>query len=312
MAKYVPETLQKGDLLPPDIQKIVEQKSKKQEYAYNARSSPYSMVWTILLSIVSVFYVIPVVLVVINSFKRKAMISRNPFSIPTGNDFVGLDNYARGMEKIGFISAFTNSLIITVGSVIVIVLCCSMCGWYITRVNSIFSKCMYYLCVCSMIIPFQMVMYTLAKTADRLHLGNPWGIIVVYLGFGAGLAVFMFCGFAKSIPLEIEEAAMIDGCNPIQTYFQVVMPILKPTAISVAILEAMWIWNDYLLPSLVLDKTKYKTIPIAIQYLKGGYGSVDMGAMMAMLVLAILPIIIFYAFSQKYIIEGVVAGAVKG
>ena len=163
-----------------------------------------------------------------------------------------------------------------------------------------------------MIVPFQMVMYTLSKTADSLHLGNPWGIIVVYLGFGAGLAVFMFCGFAKSIPIEIEEAAMIDGCNPLQTYFQVVMPILKPTCISVSILEAMWIWNDYLLPSLVLDKTKYKTVPIAIQYLKGGYGSVDMGAMMAMLVLAIVPIIIFYAFSQKYIIDGVVAGAVKG
>ena len=187
-----------------------------------------------------------------------------------------------------------------------------MCGWYITRVKSMFSTCMYYLCVFSMIVPFQMVMFTLAKTADTLHLGNPIGIIVVYLGFGAGLAVFMFCGFAKSIPIEIEEAAMIDGCNPVQTYFQVVMPILKPTCISVAILEAMWIWNDYLLPSLVLDKTKYKTVPIAIQYLKGGYGSVDMGAMMAMLVLAIIPIIIFYLVCQKYIIEGVVAGAVKG
>ena len=226
--------------------------------------------------------------------------------------FVGLENYKNGIEKIGFFSAFGNSLLITVGSVIVIILFCSMAGWYITRVNSVFTKIFYYLCVFSMIVPFQMVMYTLSKTADALHLGNPWGIIIVYLGFGAGLAVFMFCGFAKSIPLEIEEAAMIDGCNPIQTYFRVVMPILKPTAISVAILEAMWIWNDYLLPSLVLDKTKYKTIPIAIQYLKGGYGSVDMGAMMAMLVLAIVPIIIFYAFSQKYIIDGVVAGAVKG
>ncbi len=312
MAKYIPETIQKGDLLPPDVQALVDQKAKKSAYSYNARRSPYSMLWTVILSIVSVIYIVPVLLVLINSFKKKAYISRNPFNIPTGKMFVGLENYANGIEKIGFFSAFLNSIIITVGSVIVIILCCSMAGWYITRVNSIFTKCFYYLCVFSMIVPFQMVMYTLAKTSDALHLGNPWGIIVVYLGFGAGLAVFMFCGFAKSIPLEIEEAAMIDGCNPIQTYFQVVMPILKPTAISVAILEAMWIWNDYLLPSLVLDKTKYKTIPIAIQYLKGGYGSVDMGAMMAMLVLAILPIIIFYAFSQKYIIDGVVAGAVKG
>ncbi len=312
MAKYIPETIQKGDLLPPDVQALVDQKAKKSAYSYNARRSPYSMLWTVILSIVSVVYVVPVLLVIMNSFKKKAYISRNPFNLPTGKMFVGFENYVSGINKIGFFSAFLNSLIITVGSVIVIILCCSMAGWYITRVNTIFTKVFYYLCVFSMIVPFQMVMYTLAKTSDALHLGNPWGIIVVYLGFGAGLAVFMFCGFAKSIPLEIEEAAMIDGCNPVQTYFQVVMPILKPTAISVAILEAMWIWNDYLLPSLVLDKTKYKTIPIAIQYLKGGYGSVDMGAMMAMLVLAILPIIIFYAFSQKYIIDGVVAGAVKG
>ena len=309
---YAPETLQKGDLLPSDVQLLVNEKKKKSAYSYNARRSPYSMLWTVILSIISVIYVIPVILVVVNSFKRKAYISRNPFSIPTGKEFVGIENYVNGINKIGFFSAFLNSLIITIGSVIVIILCCSMCGWYITRVKTFFSTCMYYLCVFSMIVPFQMVMYTLSKTADSLHLGNPWGIIVVYLGFGAGLAVFMFCGFAKSIPIEIEEAAMIDGCNPLQTYFQVVMPILKPTCISVSILEAMWIWNDYLLPSLVLDKTKYKTVPIAIQYLKGGYGSVDMGAMMAMLVLAIVPIIIFYAFSQKYIIDGVVAGAVKG
>ncbi|MBQ1394492.1 MAG: carbohydrate ABC transporter permease, partial [Lachnospiraceae bacterium] len=236
----------------------------------------------------------------------------NPFALPNADTFVGIDNYTSGVEKISFMSAAINSVIITVGGVFVIILCTSMCGWYITRVNSFWSKCLYYLCVFSMIVPFQMVMYTLAKTADRLKLNTPWGIIVVYLGFGAGLAVFMFCGFAKSIPIEIEEAAMIDGCNPLQTYFQVVMPILKPTCISVAILEAMWIWNDYLLPSLVLDTTKYKTIPIAIQYLKGGYGSVDMGAMMAMLVLAIVPIIIFYLVCQKYIIEGVVSGAVKG
>ncbi|MBQ1388739.1 MAG: carbohydrate ABC transporter permease [Clostridia bacterium] len=301
-----------GFLLPPDVQALVDEKSKKRAYSYNARSSKYSMVWTVLLSLLSVIYVIPILLVVINSFKRKAYISRNPFNLPTGNMFVNLDNYKNGIEKIGFFQAFGNSLLITIGSVIVIILCCSMAGWYITRVKSVFTTVFYYLCVFSMIVPFQMVMYTLSKTADTLKLGTPWGIIIVYLGFGAGLAVFMFCGFAKSIPLEIEEAAMIDGCNPVQTYFKVVMPILKPTAISVSILEAMWIWNDYLLPSLVLDKTKYKTVPIAIQYLKGGYGSVDMGAMMAMLVLAIIPIIVFYVFSQKYIIEGVVAGAVKG
>ncbi len=193
-----------------------------------------------------------------------------------------------------------------------IILCTSMCAWYISRVKSVFCTGMYYLCLFSMIVPFQMVMFTLSKLANMLHLYSPIGIILVYLGFGAGLSVFMFCGFVRSIPLEIEEAAMIDGCTPIQTFFQVVFPILKPTCITVAILQAMWIWNDYLLPYLVLDIKRWKTIPIAIQYLKGGYGSVDMGAMMAMLVLAIIPIIIFYSFCQKYIIEGVVAGAVKG
>lgn len=309
---HTPDTIQKGEALPPDVEALVKASSKKKGGGNSARKSPYSGLWTIILSIISVIYLIPIVLVFINSFKKKVYINKNPFSIPTANTFVGMDNYSSGIEKIGFFSAFGNSVIITVGSVFVIILCTSMCGWYITRVKSFFSNCLYYLCVFSMIVPFQMVMFTLAKTSDRLKLGNPIGIIVVYLGFGAGLAVFMFCGFAKSIPIEIEEAAMIDGCNPIQTYFQVVMPILRPTCISVAILEAMWIWNDYLLPSLVLDKTKYKTIPIAIQYLKGGYGSVDMGAMMAMLVLAIVPIIIFYLICQKYIIEGVVSGAVKG
>lgn len=194
----------------------------------------------------------------------------------------------------------------------VIILFTSMCAWYVTRVKNKRTSVLYYLFIFSMIVPFQMVMFTLSKLADMLHMGNPLGIVIVYLGFGAGLAVFMFCGFVKSIPLEIEEAAMIDGCNPLEIYFQVVLPVLKPTCISVAILETMWIWNDYLLPYLVLDITKYKTIPIAIQYLKGGYGSIDMGAMMAMLVLAIIPIVIFYMFCQKYIIDGVVAGAVKG
>ncbi len=309
---HTPETLQKGDALPEEIQKLVRESARKKKGSTSARKSPYSGLWTVILTIVSVVYLIPIAMVFINSFKRKIYINKNPFSLPTSDTFFGINNYQQGIEKIGFWSAAANSAIITVGSVFVILLCTSMCGWYITRVNSMFSKIIYYLCTFSMIVPFQMVMYTLAKTADRLKLNNPYGIIVVYLGFGAGLAVFMFCGFAKSIPLEIEEAAMIDGCNPLQTYFQVVLPILKPTCISVAILEAMWIWNDYLLPSLVLDTTKYKTIPIAIQYLKGGYGAVDMGNMMAMLVLAILPIIIFYLICQKYIIEGVVAGAVKG
>ena len=314
MAKKVhaPETLQKGDALPPDVQALVNEMAKRKNGVSSARRSPYATLWTIILSIISVVYLIPIILVFINSFKKKIFINKNPFSLPNGDSFSSISNYTEGVEKIGFFSALQNSAIITVGSVIVIILCTSMCGWYITRVNSFFTKCLYYLCVFSMIVPFQMVMYTLAKTADRLKLNSPFTIIVVYLGFGAGLAVFMFCGFAKSIPIEIEEAAMIDGCNPIQTYFKVVMPILRPTCISVAILEAMWIWNDYLLPSLVLDTTKYKTVPIAIQYLKGGYGAVDMGSMMAMLVLAIVPIIIFYLVCQKYIIEGVVSGAVKG
>ena len=225
---------------------------------------------------------------------------------------MGLENYFSGMERIGFFQAFANSLFITVCSVLVIILCTSMCAWYLTRVKNKFTEGIYYLCMFSMIVPFQMVMFTLSKIANMLHLGNPVGIILVYLGFGAGLAVFMFCGFIKSIPLEIEEAAMIDGCTPVQTYFQIVFPILKPTCITVAILQAMWIWNDYLLPLLVLDTKKWKTIPIAIQYLKGGYGSVDMGALMAMLVLAIIPIVVFYLACQKHIIEGVVAGAVKG
>ena len=245
-------------------------------------------------------------------FKKKTYISRMPFSIPTDKAFVGLKNYEHGIKKIGFFQAFGCSLWITVASVAVIILFTSMCAWYITRVKNKATSSLYYLCVFSMIVPFQMVMFTLSKLADMLHMGNPMGIIIVYLGFGAGLAVFMFCGFVKSIPIEIEEAAMIDGCNPLEIFFQVVLPVLKPTCISVAILQTMWIWNDYLLPYLVLDITKYKTIPIAIQYLKGGYGAIDMGAMMGMLVLAIIPIVIFYMFCQRYIIEGVVAGAVKG
>ena len=267
---------------------------------------------TLFFSILSIAWLAPIYIVLINSFKKKTYISRMPFSIPTGKAFVGLQNYVNGIKKIGFFRSFGYSLWITVASVVVIIICTSMFAWYITRVTTKVTTAMYYLCAFSMIVPFQMVMFTLSKLADIMNLGNPIGIIVVYLGFGAGLAVFMFCGFAKSIPLEIEEAAMIDGCNPLEIFFRVVLPVLKPTCISTAILQTMWIWNDYLLPYLVLDITKYKTIPIAIQYLKGGYGAVDMGAMMAMLVLAIIPIVIFYLFCQRYIIEGVVAGAVKG
>ena len=278
----------------------------------NVRKAKHGTLLTVLFTIISIAYVYPIFLVLINSFKKKAYISRDPFSIPQGKILVGLDNYVKGIQKTGFVQAFGLSLFITICSVAVIILCTSMCAWYICRVKNAATNTIYYLCLFSMIVPFQMVMFTLSKIANILHLNNPVGIIVVYLGFGAGLSVFMFVGFVKSIPLEIEEAAMIDGCTPLQTFFQVVLPILKPTCITVTILQAMWIWNDYLLPYLVLDIKKYKTIPISVQYLKGGYGSVDMGAMMGVLVLAIIPIIIFYLFCQRYIIEGVVAGAVKG
>lgn len=268
--------------------------------------------FTIGFALLSLVWVFPIILVLINSFKKKVYISRQPFSIPTGNMFVKFENYISGVEKTGLISAFGTSLFITVFSVIFIIVCTSMAAWYIIRVRNKFTSMFYYLCLFSMIVPFQMVMFTLSKIANMLHLSNPVGIILIYLGFGAGLSVFMFTGFVKSIPLEMEEAAMIDGCTPLQTFFKIVFPVMKPTAVSVAILQAMWIWNDYLLPYLVLDLKKYKTIPIAVQYLKGGYGAVDMGAMMAVLVLAVIPIVIFYLVCQKYIIAGVISGAVKG
>ena len=276
------------------------------------RKAKHGWLLTIIFTIISVAYLYPIALVFINSFKKKAYISKFPFKIPTDKMFVGLENYVRGIEKTGLIQAFGWSLFITIGSVAVIILCCSMCAWYISRVHTKVTKAIYVMCLFAMVVPFQMEMYTLSKIANMLKLGNPWGIIIIYLGFGAGLSVFMFTGFMKSIPLEIEEAAMIDGCTPIQTFFKIVLPITKPTCVTITILQAMWIWNDYLLPSLVLDARKYKTVPMAVQYLKGGYGSVDMGAMMGTSVLAIVPIIIFYLFCQKYIIEGVVAGAVKG
>ena len=276
------------------------------------RKTKHGALLTTIFSIISVVYMFPILLVLMNSFKKKAYISRKPFAIPSGKMYVGLDNYFRGVKQANFFEGAKWSLVITVGSVFLILLCTSMCAWYIVRVKSIVTSAIYYLCLFAMIVPFQMEMFTLSKLANTLKLNTPWGLWIIYLGFGAGLAVFMFTGFVKSIPLEIEEAAMIDGCNPLQTFFGVVLPIMKPTCVTVAILQTMWIWNDYLLPYLVLDLKKYTTIPIAVQYLKGGYGSVDMGAMMGVLVLAILPIIVFYLFCQKYIIEGVVAGAVKG
>ena len=269
-------------------------------------------VFTAIFSIISIGYIFPIMLVFINSFKKKAYISRKPFDIPNGKMYVGLENYVRGIKQANFFEGAKWSTVITVGSVFLIILCTSMCAWYIVRVKNALTKAIYYLCLFAMIVPFQMEMFTLSKLANSLGLNTPWGLWIIYLGFGAGLSVFMFTGFVKSIPIEIEEAAMIDGCNPLQTFFGVVLPVLKPTSVTVAILQTMWIWNDYLLPYLVLNLKKYITIPIAVQYLKGGYGSVDMGAMMGVLVLAIIPIIIFYLFCQRYIIEGVVAGAVKG
>ncbi len=267
---------------------------------------------TILFALVSVGYILPLVVVLVNSFKVRAYISRAPFSLPLGKMFAAGENYVTGVAKTGFFDALQWSFIITVLSVFVILLCTSMCAWFISRVTNRWSKAIYLLCIFSMVVPFQMVMFTLSKTANMLSLNTPLGIVVVYLGFGAGLAVFMFSGFMRSSPISIEESAMIDGCQPVRTFFSIVLPILQPTYISTGILETMWIWNDYLLPYLVLDIKRYKTVPIAVQYLRGGYGSVDMGAMMATLVMAIIPIIVFYLFSQRYIVSGVMAGAVKG
>ncbi len=265
----------------------------------------------IFLLCLSFIFLIPIITVVANSFKDKFSISQTPFVLPNSNTFAGVENYIKGINDTGFISAFLWSLFITVGSVAVIVLLTAMTAWYITRVKNRFNSILYYLFVFSMIVPFQMVMFTMSKIANVLRLDNPFGLILIYLGFGAGLSVFIFSGFIKSIPLSLEEAAIIDGCSVLQTFWHVVFPILKPTAITVAILNTMWVWNDYLLPYLVIG-SDYKTIPIAVQYLKGGYGSVDMGAMMAMLVLSIVPVVIFYLTCQKYIIKGVAAGAVKG
>ena len=287
------------------------------------------MALTVAFAVICIVYVLPILIVLMNSFKSNAAVNTETFALPNENSFVGLQNYIKGMTfgNYPFIKAVLYSLFITLASSALILLCTSMAAWYVSRVGSLVSKIIYYLCVFSMVVPFQMVMFTLSRTAEqvklpyfsftsmafaKIGLNTPWTIPIVYLGFGAGLAVFMFSGFVKTIPLEIEEAAAIDGCGPLRTFFLVVLPMMKPTFISVGVLEIMWVWNDFLLPYLVLDRTKYMTIPIVIQYLKGSYGQVDMGATMALILLSILPVIVFYLLCQKHIIKGVAAGAVKG
>ena len=278
-----------------------------------AKDRRINSVLSVVLTIVCILWMYPVFMILMNSLKtERAITTTHAFELPTAETFVGLKNYIYGSTEMDFLSSLWYSFIITISSVALILLCCSMCAWYITRVQGVLSKGMYYLCVFSMIVPFQMVMFTLAKTADTLKLNNPYNICIIYLGFGAGLAVFMFTGFVKSMPIAIEEAAMIDGCNPLQIFFKVVCPILKPTMISTAILETMWVWNDYLLPTLVLDIKQFRTIPMAIQYFRGSYGKVEMAPMMACIMITVIPVIVLYLACQKYIIDGVVAGAVKG
>lgn len=273
---------------------------------------------TIFFSVLAALYMYPIVMVVLNSLKvETAITTSSAFQLPTAETFAGMKNFVAAVSSQGFLKSLFYSVFITVTSVGLILLCCSMCAWYINRVNNLISKLMYLLCAFSMVVPFQMVMFTLSNTADKLNIfgirfNNPYTICFIYLGFGAGLAVFMFSGFMKSIPLEIEEAAMIDGCSPLQTYFKIVLPILKPTMISVGVLEAMWVWNDYLLPTLVLDIKKYRTVPMLIQYFRGSYGKVEMGPMMACIVMTVLPIVVIYIAGQKHIIKGVLDGAVKG
>jgi len=267
---------------------------------------------SILLAIFSLIYVSPLLIVLINSFKTNTVISDMPFRLPTAQLWAGMDNYKLGVQKYGLLYGVGWTLLITIGSVIAILLLCSMFAWFITRVKNTFTRVLYLLCIFSMVVPFQMVMFTLSKTADSLYLNTPWGIIVVYLGFGAGLAIFMFSGFVKGIPMEVEEASMIDGCTPLGTFFKVVLPIMQPSYITVGILETMWIWNDFLLPYLVLDRRRFTTVSLLIQTMRRGFGIVDMGAIMASLVLAVIPVVVLYLCAQKYIIEGVAAGAVKG
>ena len=269
--------------------------------------------WSIVMTVISVLYMYPIFMVLINSLKVESAISTSTaFELPTAETFAGLENYENAIGTQGFLMSLFYTAFITVTSVLAILIFCSMFAWYITRVHTKVTKALYMLCAFSMVVPFQMVMFTLSSMADTLKLNTPWVLWVIYLGFGAGLAVFMFCGFMRSVPIDMEEASMIDGCNPLQTYFHIVLPLLRPTMVSVAILEAMWIWNDYLLPTLILDINKYRTISMLIQFFRGSYGRVEMGPMMACIMLAILPIIIIYLIGQKYIIKGVVAGAVKG
>ncbi len=276
------------------------------------QKAPQSALETLLLVLLAALTLVPLFLVVQNSFKSRFYISGDPFALPNKETFVALENYISGLSAGGFFAAFGRSLLITVVSVGLIVLCTSMAAWYLMRVRTALTKGMYYLFVFSMIVPFQMVMYTMTYLVGRAKLNTVLGMPFIYLGFGAGLSVFMLCGFIRGIPRELEEAATIDGCNPVQTFFLVVLPLLKPTAVTVAILNTMWIWNDYLLPYLVLG-TEKKTVPVAIQIaMQGAYGSTDYGGLMAMLVLAMIPIVVFYLLCQKYIIKGVVAGAVKG
>ena len=277
------------------------------------KQSTSNILLTVFLTALSFVWIYPVIMILFNSMKVESAISTNTaFQLPTAATFAGLQNFANAIGSKGFVTAFLTSMLITITSVAAILLFTAMCAWYITRVENALTKLVYFLFVFSMVVPFQMLMFTLASTSDQLKLNTPWNIWIIYLGFGAGLAVFMFAGFMKSIPLEIEEAAMIDGCNPVQTFFLIVLPVLKPTMISVGILETMWVWNDYLLPYLVLDRKKYTTVPILIQYFKGSFGRVEMGPMMACIMLTVLPIIVVYLFCQKHIIKGVVAGAVKG
>ena len=278
-----------------------------------AKEKKSNAIWTVVLSILAILYVYPVVMILFNSLKDERAISTNTaFKLPTAETFAGLANYVNAINAQGFLKSLGYSFLITITSVVAILLFCAMCSWYITRVKTKISNGIYLLFAFSMVVPFQMVMFTLSQTADMLDLNKPWNIWIIYLGFGAGLAVFMFAGFMKSIPLEVEEASMIDGCNPLQTFFMIVMPMLKPTMVSVGILEAMWVWNDYLLPTLVLDIKKYRTIPMLIQYFRGSYGRVEMGPMMACIMLTVIPIVIVYLAGQKHIIKGVAAGAVKG
>ena len=269
---------------------------------------------TVLFAIISIFWVVPVLMVLINAFKLNSFVKTNTFALPFGEMWAGFQNFVKGMTmgNYNFAKSVFYSFYITIVSTFLILICTSMSAWYVSRVDSLISRIVYYLCVFSMVVPFQMVMFTLSRTADTLKFNTPYSIPIIYLGFGAGLAIFTFAGFVKSVPLGMEEAAAIDGCGPVRTYFQIVLPVLKPTLISVSILEIMWVWNDYLLPYLVLDKNLYRTIPIQVQYLKGSYGAVELGATMAIILMGIIPVIVFYLCCQKYIIKGVAAGAVKG